>query len=203
MPKILLFNGIPAPLLYSSEGQINALVPYGIAGTTTVTVQVNTPAGNSLPATLHPAVTQPQVFRQGAYAFAVNQDATLNSPSNPASPGTLVTIYASGAGRPLNGTPDGSIAQILPDYRVLSFPLAVLYNDLSLEVPYAGPAPSLVANLLQINLRLPSRPRGSFRLMLGDQLSEPFLLHFLNDREEPGTIQHWPSSPPLAPTRQI
>ena len=89
-----------------------------------------------------------------------------------------MTIYASGAGRPLNGTPDGSITQILPDYRVLSFPLAVLYNDLSLEVLYAGPAPGLVANLLQINLRLPSRPRGSFRLMLGDQLSEPFLLHF-------------------------
>lgn len=26
----VLFNGIPSPLLYASQGQVNALVPYGI-----------------------------------------------------------------------------------------------------------------------------------------------------------------------------
>jgi len=176
----VLFNGIPAPLLYVSEGQLNALVPYGISGTAaTVSVQVNTSAGNSLPATVHVAVTQPQVLRNGSKALAFNQDGTLNSLADPAAPGSVVTIFASGGGLPRNPLPDGSLAgpPTLPTVGVPAFPVAVLYGDRSVEVLYAGTAPGLVANLLQVNLRLPSRLGDGFRLLIGDQFSEYFGIH--------------------------
>jgi hypothetical protein len=41
----VLFNGTPSPLLYAS--QVNALVPYGIAGNASASVQVTTGSGNS------------------------------------------------------------------------------------------------------------------------------------------------------------
>ncbi len=178
----VLFNGIPAPLLYVSERQLNALVPYGIGASATVSVQVNTPAGNSLPATVHVAAAQPQVLRNGSKALALNQDGTLNTLANPTAPGSLVTIFASGAGLPRNPLPDGSLAgpqtPTLPIVIVPAFPVAVLYGDRSVEVLYAGTAPGLVANLLQINLRLPSRLGEGFRLLIGDRISESFSVHF-------------------------
>jgi len=175
----VLFNGIPAPLLYVSEGQLNALVPYGIFGAATVSVQVNTPAGNSMPATVHVAATQPQVLRNGSKALALNQDGTLNSLANPAAPGSLVTIFASGAGLQRNPLPDGSLTGLatVPNVAVSVFPVSVLYGDRSVEVLYAGTAPGLVANLLQINLRLPSRPGDGFRLLIGDRVSKYFGIH--------------------------
>lgn len=55
------FNGVAAPLLYASATQINAIVPYEIAGCSQVTVQVqfqsSTSAGMSLPcATATPGI---------------------------------------------------------------------------------------------------------------------------------------------------
>src|SRR5260370_24254605 len=44
----VFFNDIPAPLLYVSAGQINAVTPYAIARGSLVTVRVPTPAGQSL-----------------------------------------------------------------------------------------------------------------------------------------------------------
>lgn len=171
----VLFNGLPAPLLYASSGQLNALVPYGIGSAATVTVQVNTPAGPAPLATLHRAAAQPAILRHGATAFAIHPDGTINASDNPAPAGSIVTLYASGAGLLSNPPPDGALAPNgLGPYPLL--PISVLYNDRSLEILYAGPAPGLVSNLLQINLRLPTQPGSVFRLMIGQTLSAPFSL---------------------------
>lgn len=175
----VLFNGIPAPLLYAGEGQLNALVPYGIGAAATVTVQVNTPSGPVPPAIIFRAEAQPTILRHGAAAFAIHPDGTLNSPPNPAPAGSIVTLYASGAGLLTNPPPDGSIAALPLNFftpRPL-LPIAVLMDGRSLEILYAGPAPGLVANLLQINLRLPSQSSAPFQLLVGGLLSESFSLY--------------------------
>ena len=171
----VLFNGIPSPLLYASQGQVNALVPYGITGGASASVQVTTAGGNSSAVSLYLRPAQPEVFNNGGAALALNQDASVNSPQNPAAPGSIVTIFASGAGGLYSSQPEGSIPSEPGGGPVL--PVAVLLNNRSLEVLYAGNAPGLVINLLQINLRLPQQGAGGeFQLMIGGFLSDSFSL---------------------------
>ena len=81
----------------------------------------------------------------------------MNSASDhPAPLGSLVTIWATGAGR--TALPDGAIATGASGRPPL--PVSVLLYDQSynqsLEVQYAGDAPGMVAGVLQVNFRLPS-----------------------------------------------
>lgn len=171
----VLFNGIASPLLYVSQGQVNALVPYGIASAATASVQVTTAAGNSPVFSLYLRPAQPEVFKNGGAGLALNQDNSVNSPQNPAAPGSIVSIFASGAGSLRSSQPEGSIPSQPGDGPVL--PVAVLLNNRSLEVLYAGNAPGLVVNLLQINVRLPQQGAGGeLQLMIGAFSSDPFSL---------------------------
>ena len=68
-------------------------------------------------------------------AAAINQDGSLNSESNPAPRGSIVSIYATGQGF---GT--GAITFTVGGYQA--------------PLPYAGPAPGF-AGLMQINAQIP------------------------------------------------
>lgn len=169
----VLFNGIAAPLLYAGRGQINALVPYGIAVGVSANVQLTTAAGNSASVSLYVRPAQPEVFNIRGSALALNQDNSANSEQNPAARGSIVTIYASGTGLLYNPRPDGLISTGPSSLPVL--PVAVFLNNRSLEVLYAGTAPGLVINALQINLRLPQQALGDvFQLMVGGFFSGSF-----------------------------
>ena len=147
----------------------------GITGGATASVQVTTTGGNSPVVSLNLRPAQPEVFNSGGAALALNQDNSVNSPQNPAAPGSIITIFASGAGGLYSSQPEGSIPSEPGGGPVL--PVAVLLNNRSLEVLYAGNAPGLVINLLQINLRLPQQGAGGeFQLMIGGFFSDPFSL---------------------------
>ena len=99
----VLVDGTPAPLVYTSNTLISAVVPYEVAGKATVSVQVvaNGIISNTLSQTVAPAV--PGLFTsnasgQGAGAI-LNSDSSYNSPSNPAAPGSTVVLYATGEGQ--------------------------------------------------------------------------------------------------------
>jgi uncharacterized protein (TIGR03437 family) len=109
------FNGIPAPVLYTSDIQVNVQVPYEIAGMTQLTMQVS-PVLESY--TLAVVERQPSVFLSasaftqpvfdnaecngqgiaGLQALALNADGTQNSCANPATSGSTVTIFLNGLG---------------------------------------------------------------------------------------------------------
>jgi uncharacterized protein (TIGR03437 family) len=95
----VLFDGQPAPLLYASDTQINAIVPFGVSGKDSVTFQVMLPSGPMPPLSLIVTAAEPGIFRgaNGA-AAALNEDGSINSPQNPAKRGSIVTIYVNGAG---------------------------------------------------------------------------------------------------------
>jgi len=114
---------------------------------------------------------QPEVFTSGGAAVALNQDGSVNSQDNPAARGSIVTIWASGAGVPLGQIPDGSIATGTFPTPVL--PVSVLQIN-SIEVLYAGPSPGSVVNALQINMRVPDQSAGFFQLMVGGFTSDTF-----------------------------
>jgi uncharacterized protein (TIGR03437 family) len=118
----VFFNGIPAPILYSSGQQINAQVPFELAGQTSAQMQiVNTRIPSHLTETRTFAVAdrQPAIFLSmpgsdepvprldamrrhpsiGPAAIALNTDGTLNDCTNPAVAGSTVTLFANGLGQ--------------------------------------------------------------------------------------------------------
>ena len=74
----VLFGGQPAPLLYVSGGQIGAIVPYGVAGRSTVDVFVDANGARSEPVNAALAAAAPGLFTVDAsgkgQAAALNQD---------------------------------------------------------------------------------------------------------------------------------
>lgn len=153
------FNGTPAPIVYTSSGYVAAIVPYEIFGQQSVPVTVTYNNATTAVSTLPVALTAPGIFTADStgsgQAAALNQDGTLNSASNPASAGSIITLYATGEGQTNPGGVDGKIANSSP-YPAPVQPVSVLIGDLGGVVQYAGAAPSLVAGVMQVNVQVPT-----------------------------------------------
>lgn len=153
----VVFDGNPAPLLYAAPNQINAIVPYGVSGQNGT--QMSITSGGQLIAGFSLSVigSAPALFTldgSGAGPGAIlNQDSTLNSFSNPASRGSIVVLYATGAGS-MSPTPtDGQVTGNILANPIL--PVSAQIGGIDAEVLYAGAAPGLVAGVVQVNCRVP------------------------------------------------
>lgn len=153
----ILFDGVAAPLLYVSGGQSAAIVPYSVDGHSQTQMTVEYQGVASSPMAVPVAAAAPGIFSadtsgQGPGAI-LNQDNSLNSPSNPAASGSIVVLYATGEGQTAPGGVDGQMAgQPFPAPKLA---VTVAVNGRNADVLYAGAAPFEVAGLLQINIRLP------------------------------------------------
>jgi uncharacterized protein (TIGR03437 family) len=176
----VLFDGVPAPLLYVRDDQINAVVPYSIAGRSTTQVRIEHAGAISDALTLPIAATSPGIFTldgSGAGQGAIrNHDEGLNSAANPAAPGSVVIIFATGAGLASPVPADGGITgtDVLP--KPIN-PVSVWIGGAEAEVLYAGAAPEQVAGVLQVNARIPmgivSGPAVPVVLAIGGVKSQP------------------------------
>jgi uncharacterized protein (TIGR03437 family) len=155
----VLFNGTPAPLIFVSAGQINAIVPYEAASSGTVTMQVSYQGNPTNTVTLNVAATAPGLFTadgSGSNGGAIlNQDASPNTASNPAAAGTVVQIYATGEGVTSPASLDGALA-MGPGYPGPVAPVSVTIGGQPATVTYAGTAPGGVAGFLQVNAVVPA-----------------------------------------------
>jgi uncharacterized protein (TIGR03437 family) len=158
----VLFDDVAAPLIFVSERQINAVVPYEVAGKATVNVVVVHRGIRSSPANTPVSQAAPGIFTQNAQGNGqgsiLNQDLSINSSSNPAARGSIVAIYATGGGQtnpPLQtgSVPTGQTTQAAP--------VTVTIGGAQADVVYAGNAPALVAGVLQVNVRVPDVPTGN------------------------------------------
>ena len=159
VPVSVTFDGAPAPLLYADANQVNAVVPWELdAATTTVCESYAGAPPGCMTLDVAPAV--PGVFMaDDTYALAVNQDGTINAAANPAPPGSIVSIFATGLG-PVTPVPqDGAIAMppvgtnVLPVEIVIPTGAAMHSGESNMFAPqYAGPAPFQLYGLSQINL---------------------------------------------------
>jgi uncharacterized protein (TIGR03437 family) len=164
----VLFNGTAAPLLYAGSGQINAVVPSGASASTQI--QVVTPSGTiDGPALGPPSNISPGIFQNGqtGLAAALNQDGSINSASNPASAGTIVTVFANAnSGQYF---PDGTVVPL--GIYTAGVTVWVVDSNRSLEVVWAGAAPGIVNGVMQINFLLPETlPQGNtfaFSVVIG------------------------------------
>lgn len=155
----VFFDGVPAPLLYASSGQVNAVVPYAVAGHAATQMQLEYLGVLSNPVTLQVAATAPGIFSitgsgQGQGAILNARNGTINSALNPAVRGDWVSIFATGAGVTTPPSVDGLVASApLP---VPNADVSVTMGGLPCQIQFEGAAPGLVSGVLQINAQVPA-----------------------------------------------
>jgi uncharacterized protein (TIGR03437 family) len=166
---VLRINGLAAPLLYVSPGQVNFQVPFELSGPAAEIV-IGTPAGLSETVTVAVRAVDPGVFfdtSTGA-AAVLNADNTLVS-EIPARRGEAIQIFATGLGAVEPAGRTGVAAAAVPRSLTLGSPRVTIGGE-EAAVSFSGLAP-LFAGLYQINAAVPAGlapGRHPLRVDIGD-----------------------------------
>jgi uncharacterized protein (TIGR03437 family) len=175
----VFFDDVPAPMIYAVNGQISVFVPFSVAGKQTTQMRIEYNGRKSLEATLPVVDAIPGLFTLnqsgGGPGAILNQDNSVNGATNRAAIGDIVVLFGTGAGQTEPGGVDGRPAGApLP---ALLLPAKAFVDGIEAEVLYAGPAPTLVEGVLQLNLRIPPGvvPRNDVPVWIrvGDKVSQP------------------------------
>ena len=168
---------LAAPLLFVRNDQIIAQVPYGVAARTIGMMQVEHLGALSNPVPVELAAAAPGIFAmaggngQGAI---FNADQSLNSSARPASRGSAIVFFATGAGSTNPPEEDGKLSE--PPYAIPRLPIAVRIGGLPAEIDFAAAARG-AAGLLQVSARIPPTvvPGSAVSLVLqiGNAVSQP------------------------------
>ena len=152
------FGGVAAPLLYTSATQVAAVAPYGVTGPT-VKVSLTYMGQTSVPSTVPVFAAAPGLFTAdgtgAGQAAAINQDGTVNSASNPAAIGSVISLYATGGGQTSPAGVDGQVSTLLLARQSLPVQVFIGQQMVTAQLQYAGPAPGEIAGVMQINVPLP------------------------------------------------
>jgi uncharacterized protein (TIGR03437 family) len=173
----VFFNGIAAPVLYTSAQQVNAIVPYDLGYQGTVKVQVAYQGIPSPSIDLSIATAIPAVFTLTGsgtgQAIAINLDGTLADSSHPAARGAYVTVYFTGGGTTNPSGVNGSVSGTT--LKRLSQTALATVGGQPATVTFAGAAPGFVEGVGQLNLRLadntPTGPAQEIILTVGTNSS--------------------------------
>ena len=165
--RTVLFNGVAAPVLYASDGQVGTVAPYAVAGPS-VQVVAQSAGAASAPVAVAVAPAIPGVFTADGsgrgQAAAVNQDGSRNSGSAPAQAGSVLSFFATGEGQTSPPGVDGKLGAVpLPE------PVArvsVTLGGVAAAVRYAGGVPGQIAGTMQVNVVVPGGLTGAVPLVM-------------------------------------
>ena len=152
----VLVGGVAATVLYAGPNQINVQAPFEIWSIYGLPrIQIVTPSGTVTSGPVPSAQSVGIFTSDGVHAAALNQDGTVNSASNPAAPGSIVTFFGTGAIW-RSGIKDGAVASsaVPLDQEQNRFEV-VDRSDAPATILYAGAAPSLIYGVFQLNVQLP------------------------------------------------
>jgi uncharacterized protein (TIGR03437 family) len=156
------FNGIEAFLTFNSATQVNALVPYGVAGKADVVVSYNSKTSDAFPLAVTDA--SPGIFTKAygaAQAWAVNNDGTFNSSSNPVARGGWISFWATGQGLV---DPAGVDGELISGFKNVMLPVKVTIGGQDAQVLGAV---LIYTGEIQVNAMVPSgSPTGDVPLVL-------------------------------------
>jgi len=158
-------NGFNAPILYASDTQINAVVPFEVEDPVAIAVSSGTETTGFVKLPAVDAV--PGVFTidesGSGQAAALNQDGTVNSPSNPAARGSVVSLWTTGTGLLTPAIADGSLGPLGAPFPVPVLGVSAIIGSangypptIPAPVVWVGQAPALIAGVTQVNLGIPS-----------------------------------------------
>jgi astacin len=169
---------IAAPIIYASSSQTSVIVPSEVAGGVFTVISVEragqvTSVGTASITNSFPGLFTVNASGSGPVA-SFNQDGSYNLPTSPAPTGSVVTLFATGAGVMDRSLPNGAVT----DFNLLRplLPVSVRIGTQTAEVLYAGSAPTLVHGVLQVNVRIPAGlTPGDYpiKLVVGSNVSPP------------------------------
>ncbi len=165
----VLVNGTPAPLYFTSPGQVNFQIPFEtLGGDAVVQVEKNGVVGNRTSVNVTAWSPRILVWSGLRYGIIVNSDGTLPMPasvrigtynSRPARPGDVLVIYAIGFGQTTPSVASGAAAPSSPLAQlsnvVVRFGVPGLFDSsIPVQPLFAGLTPGFVG-LYQINVTVP------------------------------------------------
>jgi uncharacterized protein (TIGR03437 family) len=154
----VLFDGVAAPMVYAYAGQTSAIVPYGVASKTSTQVSVVYQGVASAAQTVAVVPVQLGLFSANANGLGqgaiLHPDYSVNSTSNPAKRNGIVVLFGTGEGQTTPGGVDGQTA--VSEYPKPLAPVTVKIGGRDAEVLYYGAAPTLVAGVIQVNVKIPA-----------------------------------------------
>jgi uncharacterized protein (TIGR03437 family) len=162
----LLLAGQSAPLLFANNGQVNAIVPYGVAVNTPQQVIVSSSSSLSVPQSVILAAAAPGIFTVNAsgqgQGIIVGVHANGNQPiadaNNPATAGQAIVIYCTGLGEVNPSVPTGTAAPLSPLSNTVQ-PISVTIGGVPATVLFSGLTPGFVG-LYQVNATVPNGVAG-------------------------------------------
>lgn len=164
----VLFNGTAAPMVYTSSGQVSAIVPQNLAGRSTVSIVVEYLGVQSAAIALPVVGSNPAIFTQNSSgkgdSIVIRLDGSLVTTANPAKADDVLILYGEGYGDISDGPPDGTIVTtLLP--KPLD-PVRLLIDSKEYPTLYAGGAGGLVSGVLQVNFKVPALAPGAHDIQL-------------------------------------
>jgi len=161
----LTLGGVPVPLIHAFPNQVDAQVPWEVAGQTSapLTIVTDDLSGNtvSVPlASFSPGLYSATGTGTGQGAILIDGTATLAAPvsgplaGQPAKRGTYVDIFATGLGPVTNQPASGAPAPASPLARTTA-DVAVTIGGVPVTPSFAGLAPGWVG-LYQVNVQVPA-----------------------------------------------
>ncbi len=158
---VVEFSGTPAPLVYASSNQINAVVPYDVTGQTETRMEIIFSSQGTITADLKTAPAKPAVF------VIVNENGSLNTRRQPANKGGIIVLWCTGFGETNPAGVDGKVATGV--YPAPLLPVKVWINGVeATDIQWARAAPGLVAGVFQVNVRVPAgTPSGGLPITVG------------------------------------
>jgi uncharacterized protein (TIGR03437 family) len=157
----VILKGALLPLVYASDTQINALVPYQLPAKAKYQVIVQRGITLSSPETVAIFDSQPAVFTvdqsgkgQGHIYVIASGAQTLADRASPATAGDVLTVYCAGLGEVQPGLVAGMPAPIDQLENTVN-PVTATIGGVAADVLFAGLTPGFVG-LYQINMTVPN-----------------------------------------------
>lgn len=151
------FDGISAPVLYTSSSQLNLQVPWELQGESSSWVTATSNSVASLPQPVPVGLTDPGIFSLGApeggQGAIVNLAGIVVDANAPAHAGDYLEIYATGLGAVTNTPQTGAVAVASPLAWLIGN-ATVTIGGVASPVIFAGLAPGYVG-LYQVNVQVP------------------------------------------------
>jgi len=154
-------NGSPAPLVYVWATQVAAVLPYSVTtgpAQVTVAYQGRTSASFAAPV----SGSAPGLFTLDStgkgQAVILNANGSINSPANPAKPGEVISLFATGEGETAPAGVDGQLASTSPPHPLLS--VSVSIGGTTVTPNFAGGAQGEIAGVIRIDVAIPAGITG-------------------------------------------
>jgi uncharacterized protein (TIGR03437 family) len=170
----VLFDGVPAPVVYAWYKQTSVMVPYEVAGRPTTSVVVVYQGVQSAPLLYTVIAAAPGIYTQNYSGTGpgaiINQDGvTGNGPGTLAAKGSVVSVYMTGEGQTSPGGTTGAIAplNVPAPWKQPKLKATATIAGLPAQVQYYGSAPGEISGVMQVNVQIPATaPSGALPIVI-------------------------------------